>query len=181
MSTFRKWKTNKSGILSKVQDDLKGHEAFNLHDLLDNPFTAGESSHFSIRYDVYNGEPINIGDKQTLKNIEQNVKQPSRSEQIKKSDEEMEVDPPTNPDISIQSSASAGLNHQQGSTREPMIKDLLKACFDSDKNTRSKIETQIQTMFSDISGMFQLETFNLFIEVFIIRNGNLPFHLEHII
>ena len=149
--------TNKSGILSKVEDDLKGHEAFNLHNLLDNPFTAGDSSHFTIRYHVYNGEPINIGDKQNLKNIVQNVKQPSRSEPIEKSDEEMEVDPPSypNPDISIQSSASAELNHQQGSTREQMIKDLLKACFDSDKNTRSKIETQIQTMFSDTSGMFQ--------------------------
>ena len=40
-------------------------------------------------------------------------------------------------------------------TREQMVKELLKACFDSDKNTRSKIETQIQTMFSDTSGMFQ--------------------------
>ena len=162
MSTFSKWKTNKSGILSKVQDDLKGHEAFNLHNLVDNPFTAGDSSHFTIKYNVYNGEVINIGDKQSLKNIEQNVKQPPGSEQIKKSDEEMEVDPPSNPDISIQSSASAELNHQQGSTREQMIKDLLKACFDSDKNTRSKIETQIQTMFPDTSGMFQAVLWSLY-------------------
>ena len=96
----------------------------------------------------HNGEPINISDKETLKNIEQNVKQSSTSEQI----EAMEVDPP---DVTIQSSESAELHHQQGSTREQMVKDLLKACFDSDKNTRSKIETQIQTMFSDTSGMFQ--------------------------
>ena len=136
---------------------MKGHEAFNLHNLLDNPFTTGDFSPFAITYDVdmYNVEPINIGDKETLKNIEEKVKQPSTSEPIEKSDEPMEVDPPSNPDISIQSSASAELNHQQGSTREQMIKDLLKACFDSDKNTRSKIETQIQTMFSDTSGMFQ--------------------------
>ena len=135
---------------------MKGHEAFNLHNLLDNPFTTGDFSPFAITYDVdmYNGEPINIGDEETLKNIEQSMKQPSRSGQIEKPDEEMEVDPPSNPDITIQSSASAELNHQQGSTREQMVKDLLKACFDSDKNTRSKIETQIQTMFSDISGMF---------------------------
>ena len=135
---------------------MKGHEAFNLHNLLDNPFTTGDFSPFAITYDVdmYNGEPINIGDKETLKNIEQKVKQPSTSEPIEKSDEPMEVDPPSNPDISIQSSASAELNHQQGSTREQMIKDLLKACFDSDKNTRSKIETQIQMMFPDTSGMF---------------------------
>ena len=132
---------------------MKGHEAFNLHNLLDNPFTTGDFSPFAITYDVdmYNGEPINISDKETVKNIEQNVKQSSTSEQI----EAMEVDPPSNPDITIQSSASAELHHQQGSTREQMVKDLLKACFDSDKNTRSKIETQIQTMFSDTSGMFQ--------------------------
>ena len=41
-------------------------------------------------------------------------------------------------------------------TREQMVKELLKACFDSDKNTRSNIETQIQTLFSDNSSMFQV-------------------------
>ena len=132
---------------------MKGHEAFNLHNLLENPFTAGDFSHFNIRYDVYNGEPINIGDERPLKNDAKVVKQSPTSS---KPDEEMEVDQTSNPDNSIQSSASAELNHQQGSTREKLIKDLLKACFDSDKNTRSKIETQIQTMFSDTSGMFQV-------------------------
>ena len=101
---------------------------------------------------MYNGEPINIGDERPLKNDAKVVKQSPTSS---KPDEEMEVDQTSNPDNSIQSSASAELNHQQGSTREKLIKDLLKACFDSDKNTRSKIETQIQTMFSDTSGMFQ--------------------------
>ena len=38
---------------------------------------------------------------------------------------------------------------------QSMVKELLKACFDNDKNIRSNIETQIQTMFSDNSGMFQ--------------------------
>ena len=133
---------------------MKGHEAFNLHNLLENPFTTGDFSHFNIIYDVdmYNGEPINIGDERPLKNDAKVVKQSPTSS---KPDEEMEVDQTSNPDNSIQSSASAELNHQQGSTREKLIKDLLKACFDSDKNTRSKIETQIQTMFSDTSGMFQ--------------------------
>ena len=137
---------------------MKGHEAFNLHNLLENPFTTGDFSHFNIIYDVdmYNGEPINIGDERPLKNDAKVVKQsPTPSQPDEKSDEPMEVDQTSNPDNSIQSSASAELNHQQGSTREKLIKDLLKACFDSDKNTRSKIETQIQTMFSDTSGMFQ--------------------------
>lgn len=135
---------------------MKGHEAFNLHNLLENPFTAGDFGHFNIRYDVYNGEPINIGDERRLKNDAKVVKQsPTPSQLDEKSDEPMEVDQTSNLDNSIFSSASAELNHQQGSTREKMIKDLLKACFDSDKNTRSKIETQIQTMFSDTSGMFQ--------------------------
>ena len=134
---------------------MKGHEAFNLHNLLENPFTVGDFSHFNIRYDVYNGEPINIGDERPLKNDAKVVKQsPTQGQPDEKSDEPMEVDQTSNLDNSIYSSASAELNHQQGSTREKMIKDLLKACFDSDKNTRSKIETQIQTMFSDASGMF---------------------------
>ena len=136
---------------------MKGHEAFNLHNLLENPFTVGDFSHFNIRYDVYNGEPINIGDERPLKNDAKVVKQsPTPGQPDEKSDEPMEVDQTSNPDNSIHSTASAELNHQQGSTREKMIKDLLKACFDSDKNTRSKIETQIQTMFSDTSGMFQV-------------------------
>ena len=146
---------HKSGILSRVQDDLKGHEAFNLHNLLDNPFTAGDFSHFTIRYDVYNGEPINIGDNRAVKHVEKNVEQPSRSKPTEEAVEEMEVDPPTNPDTSVHSSASAELNHQQGSNLDQIVKDLLKACFSSDKNTRSKIETQINAMFTDTSGMFQ--------------------------
>ena len=134
---------------------MKGHEAFNLHNLLENPFTAGDFSHFNIRYDVYNGEPINIGDERPLKNDAKVVKQsPTQGQPDEKSDEPMEVDQTSNLDNSIHSSASAELSHQQGSAREKMIKDLLKACFDSDKNSRSKIETQIQTMFSDASGMF---------------------------
>ena len=144
---------HKSGILSRVQDDLKCHEAFNLHNLLDNPFTTGDFSHFTIRYDVYNGEPINIGDNRAVKYVENVVEQSKPTEER---DDKMEVDPPTNSDTSVHSSASAELNHQRGSNRDQIVKDLLKACFSSDKNTRSKIETQINAMFTDPSGMFQV-------------------------
>ena len=65
---------------------------------------------------------------------------------------------PSNPDDLMDLTSTDGLifNYQQGSNREQIVKDLLKACFKSDENTRSKIETQIHAMFSDTSGPFQV-------------------------
>ena len=146
--------------MTKVQDDLKGHEAFNLHSLLDNQFTAGDFSTFNIVYNVYDGEPINIGDRPTLSDLRQ-PSPPRNSDETRArnsrptsraptDDEKMEVDSNSNPNSSIHSSAS-----NEGSSQEKTVKDFLKACFPTDKNTRTKIEPQIQTMFTDHSGMFE--------------------------
>ena len=145
-------KTSKSQILSKVQGDLKGHGAFNLHHLLHNHFTADDFSNFTISYKASNEVVINIGDKNEAKSVEHTSIQ---SKPVEKVNEVIEVDPPSDPDILVHSSASEGLNHQDGSSREQIVKDLLNACFGSDKNTRLKIESQIHAMFSDNSGMFQ--------------------------
>ena len=131
---------------------MKGHGAFNLHYLLDNPFTADDFRNFAIRYNVYNGEPINIGDKRNAKVVKHSSMQ---SQPAEKMNEEMDVDSSSNPDISVDPSAGAELN-LEGSTREQIVTDVLKSCFDSDRRTRSKIETQIHAMFPDNSGMIQV-------------------------
>ena len=146
--------------MTKVQDDLKAHEAFNLHSLLDNQFTAGDFSTFNIVYNVYDGEPINIGGTPPLPNVRQaslptnsDETRPGNSQsasQAPTGDAKMEVDSNSNPNSSIHSSAS-----NEGSSQEKTVKDFLKACFPTDKNTRTKIEPQIQTMFTDHSGMFE--------------------------
>ena len=71
------------------------------------------------------------------------------------------VSPPGDPkdvetyDTSIHSTASSEMHHQHGSSSEQIVKDLLKACFDADKTARTKIQSQIQNMFTNPLGMFQ--------------------------
>ena len=158
-----KLKTFESGILTKVQDDLKGHESFNLHNLLDSPYTTGDYAKLNIIHNVYNGEQIDIGGKNTetptpeslsssgSRLLAPDVPAPSvAASAVPHPDAQ-----PETPDTSIHSSASSEMQHQHGSSQEKIVKDLLKACFDADKTTRRKIERQIQNMFTDPLGMFQ--------------------------
>ena len=120
-----------------------------MHNLLDNTFTAGDFKNLTVRYNLYNGEPINIDDKNDGQFLEQTSTQPPE-----KLNDEMEIYSPAKPDILVHPSANEEHHNQEGSTRDQIVKTFLKACFDGDKNTQSKIESQIHTMFPDNSGMF---------------------------
>ena len=161
LSSTNKLKTFESGILTKVQDDLKGHESFNLHNLLDSPYINGDYSKLNIIHNVYNGEQIDIRGNDTGETVTTDVPPPDipvqgvAGRQLAASAVPHPDVQPETPDTSIHSSASSEMQHQHGSSPEQTVKDLLKACFGADKTTRRKIESQIQNMFTDPLGMFQ--------------------------
>lgn len=131
---------------------MKGHGLFNLRYLLESPFTTDDLSNLTIKYNVYNEEPINIGDKNEEKFLERTSTQPTKN-----LNEKMEIDLHSNMDITEDTSASLELKQQEkGSSREQIVKDFLKACFENQKKTRSNVESQIHAIFLDASGMFQV-------------------------
>ena len=151
-----KLKAVQSGILKHISGNLSGHEDFNLHSLLDNPHTSGEYSKFNINYDVYNGVPINIEIGKSLQNI---VHSSSTKQKTEINDTKIKNDPTTNPNLSVNSSDSLELNHKQENSKDRIVAYILKACFGNDRSANSKIQRQLQTMFGDSSGLFQINSF----------------------
>ena len=135
---------------------MKGHEAFSLHNLLDNPFTSADSSDFAISYDISNKETIII---RSQHEFEETV-EPLLSNQTKKAEEHLGVDSPNRSDISISSGNNSKPNHELMTNSDDILDYLLKICFDNDKNTRIKIARKIREnnllALEKSTGMFQL-------------------------
>ena len=74
-----------SEILVKVEGDLKGHETFNLHNLLDNPYATGDGdmmmqTSFNTIYNASNGLQINVRARPAMKNEKQSLQTESTNQ-----------------------------------------------------------------------------------------------------
>ena len=135
---------------------MKGHEAFSLHSLLNNPFTSADPSDFAISYDISNKETIIIRSQREFGD----TVEPLLLDQTKKAEKDMGVDSPSRLDISISSGNNSNLNHALMTNSENILGYLLKICFDNDKNTQTQIAKKIRgnklMALVKSTGMFQL-------------------------
>ena len=60
--------------------------------------------------------------------------------------------------IKVENEFNETTEHAMNESNKQMVNDLLKACFESDQCSISKIEKQVEVIFKDLSGMLQIKT-----------------------
>ena len=88
---------------------------------------------------------------------------------INLNDKNIQNDSTANPNISVNSNDIVKLNHPQEYSKDQIVTHFLKACFGTDKHEMSNMAIQLQTMFRDDSGLFQIDERVIYLIRFLVR------------